>query len=135
MAPGRTEITTEDLEHVGSVEGALAEYYAEQVWLAATVSGVAEREIRIWFERKLITERHQRGQVAKHVNEAGGLDISAVRQLAQVHIVREGGPFDATWVELAHDRLIEPVLADNERWREAKLQKFQIIAEHWEMAG
>lgn len=56
---------------------------------------------------------------------AGGLASGARREQ------RRG----ATWFELAHDRLIEPVRTDNAAWREAHFTPMQRQAALWEESG
>ena len=41
----------------------------------------------------------------------------------------------ATWYELAHDRLIEPVLRDNQEWFAAHLSTVEQRALQWEREG
>src|SRR3712207_8334421 len=41
----------------------------------------------------------------------------------------------ATWYELAHDRLIEPVRRDNAAWRAQHLSSFERAAALWEVEG
>jgi len=50
------QVVEKDLEEVGNVDSALADYYAEQVAAAACQPGVSERGIRDWFNDRLITE-------------------------------------------------------------------------------
>ncbi len=50
------QVVEKDLEEVGNVDSALADYYAEQVAAAACQTGVSERGIRDWFNDRLITE-------------------------------------------------------------------------------
>jgi len=58
-------------------------------------------------------------------NSSEGLNSRVVSLLEEAHLVRieqRRGPF---WVELTHDRLIEPIRTNNAIWREEHLQVFQ----------
>ena len=52
--------------------------------------------------------------------------------LTDAHLVRAESRRGATWYELAHDRLIEPVKEDNARWREVNLSHFERLATWWD---
>jgi hypothetical protein len=96
---------------------------------------VPERAIRDWCDQQLITEQGIRGQVLQGPEESQGLDNRAIWPLVNTHLVRAEKRRGATWFELAHDRLIEPVRADNADWREAHLHPLQRQAALWEEAG
>ena len=72
------QITEEHLASVGDVDQSLADYYAEQVSAIAGQTGVVERAIREWMERKLITEGGFRGQVLMGTDSSEGLDNDAI---------------------------------------------------------
>jgi hypothetical protein len=121
------------------VKAALSGYYADQVQaakglpsrlgvygkaFAATLGfGLTEGTIRNWFDGKLITEQGIRDQVLEGPEESEGLDNRAIRPLVGAHLVRAERRRGATWLELAHDRLIEPVQASNAAWRRARLTR------------
>ncbi|MGH9151599.1 MAG: hypothetical protein ACRD03_04135 [Acidimicrobiales bacterium] len=131
LPPDATEITTGNMGDIGDVDGALGAYYAQEVARAAAGTGVEERTIRQWFERSLITELRFRGQA-----QAGpGDDDRAVRLLQDAHLVRAESRRGSTWYELAHDRLVAPVLADNQAWAEQHLTVFQRQAALWDERG
>jgi WD40 repeat protein/predicted nucleic acid-binding Zn ribbon protein len=127
-----TRIEKSDVEAIGDVDTALSGYYAERVAAIAGGSGIRERTIRDWFDRRLITEQGIRGQVLQGLEYSGGLDNRAIWPLVDAHLVRAEKRRGATWFELAHDRLIEPVRADNAAWREAHLGTLERQAALWE---
>jgi WD40 repeat protein len=131
LAPDDIAIDRDDLAALGDVGRALADYYAGRVAAIAAQSGVRERAIREWFERRLITEQGIRGQVLMGAERSEGLDNRAVRLLENAHLVRGEQRGGATWYELAHDRLIEPVRRDNAAWFAAHLSLVQRQAELW----
>lgn len=135
LPPGQAEIGTDELEDVGDVDTALRDYYAASVAAAAARSGVPERAIRDWVEGQLITEQGFRSQVLQGTGHSQGLDNRAIRSLVDAHLVRAEQRRGATWYELAHDRLVEPVLADGRAWRQAHLSPLQRQAALWSEQG
>jgi WD40 repeat protein len=124
-----------DIAGVATVDRSLEEYYAEGVARAVAESGVPERDIREWFEGKLITPLRIRGQVLRGVEQSDGLANSAIQPLIASYLVRAEQRRGLTWYELAHDRLIGPVQADNRRWFEQNLSALQRQAERWNQAN
>jgi WD40 repeat protein len=133
--PNDKEIDENDLAGVGDVNQSLAEYYALSVAKVAEASGIPERSIREWFERKLITPEGIRGQVRRGAEMSDGLPNSAVRNLEDAHIIRAEQRAGQTWYELSHDRLIEPVREDNRKWFSVHLSLFQQQAVLWSQQG
>ena len=56
-------------------------------------------------------------------------------ELLDAHLVRAETRRQATWYELAHDRLIEPVRRDNAAWRAQHLSSVERAAMLWEQEG
>lgn len=131
LAPGKTEITEQDLESIGNVDYALADYYAECVEAIAEQTGVTERTIRDWIDHRLITEQGIRSQVMRQYDESDGLDNDAIELLINAHLVRAEKRRGVVWFELAHDRLVEPVRTNNTSWRTAHLSMLQEQAAIW----
>jgi len=116
LPPGTTQITPADLEPVSNADNILASYYAGVVAEVAARTAIPERRIRDWFEHQLITEQRIRGQVLQGPQESQGLENVAVQALANTHLVRAERRRGLTLFELTHDRLIDPILADNRAW-------------------
>jgi WD40 repeat protein len=127
-----TSIDPEDVAALGDVDEALTDYYVEQVGAIAAATGVSERAIRDWCEHDLITEHGIRGQV---LSGAARLNSRAIGGLIDAHLVRGERRRGATWLELAHDRLVGPVRADNATWRDANLSPLQRQAALWVQQG
>lgn len=121
-----------DVETVGDVDDALAGYYADRVRAIAATTGVSERAIRDWCDSQLITDQGLRGQVLHSPEQSQGLENTAIRALVDAHLVRAKERRGATWFELAHDRLIQPVRENNAAWREANLSTLQRQADLWD---
>ncbi len=129
------EIGVDDIERIGDVNTALADYYKLQVATVAAKVGVRERAIREWFDRKLITTQGIRGQVLLAPTRSDGLENTAIHELERTYLVRSEKRGGSTWFELAHDRLITPVRQDNAAWFDANLSMLQRAADVWEQQG
>ena len=111
-------ITEADLAGFGQVDQSLvdtslAEYYAQQAVAAASETGVQERAVREWFDRRLITEGGLRGTVLMEAERSGGLENGVIWEMVDAHLVRAEKRGGATWFELTHDQLMTPVRTDN----------------------
>jgi Flp pilus assembly protein TadD/CRP-like cAMP-binding protein len=118
----------------GDVTAALAAYYASSVGKVAAGDDRVERKIRRWFGEELIA-RGVRVQRLREPKDSGGLDNALVEKLIDAHLVRGEVRASATWYELAHDRLIEPVLRDNQEWFAAHLSTLEQRALQWQREG
>jgi len=132
LRPDDEQITIEDVASVGDVNKSLGEYYAERAASVAQETGESERAIRVWFDERLITESGIRSQVLMEPGRSGDLDNQAIRLLEDAHLVRAEKRRGATWFELAHDRLLEPVKASNVSWFQAHLSLLQRQAALWQ---
>ncbi len=131
LPKGATHIAEDAVDSVGDVNAALGAYYQDRVHAIANTTGVPERAIRDWVEQ-LITAQGIRGQVLLDTTDNENLDNRAVWPLVDAHLVRAENRRGLTWFELAHDRLIEPVLRDNTEWRRVNLNTLQQRARLWE---
>lgn len=128
------EITPTDVEALGSsdalsgVDGALAGYFDDSI---VTIEGASERRIRAWIERELISKQRLRNQVLMGEGQTEGLANEVIRGLIDAYLVRAERRLGRTWYELTHDRLVEPILTSNNRWRE-RLALLQRRAEAWQ---
>jgi hypothetical protein len=127
-----TEIRADDVAALGSVDNALGDFYASQVHGVAQRTGANEREIRTWFDEALITENGFRTQVLRGPQTNGA---AVVRELENAHLIRTERRRGTEWYELAHDRLIEPVRANNVTWGQHALGSLQREAQDWERRG
>lgn len=130
-----SEITDRDIARVGDVNRALASYYETRVSAAARATDESERAVREWFDRQLITEAGVRSQVLMEPERSSGLSNATIRLLEDAHLVRADERRGATWFELAHDRLIEPLRNNNATWFRHNLSALQQQAALWEQQG
>ena len=122
------ETQTIGVEHLQDVDAALAAYYE------SCVAGAfpTERRLREWFSERLVTRGGIRDQVLHEPDRSGGLDNHLIDGLIARYLVRSEQRAGATWYELAHDRLVEPVRDSNAAWFEQNLQPWQQQAKLWE---
>lgn len=128
-------IGEDDVRALGDVSQALKGYYDQQVAAVAGGQVEVERAIRDWFETRLITPQGIRAQIAREPEATGGLDNALISELDNRRLVRSERRRGVDWFELAHDRLIQPVLASNAAWRATRLAAWQQRAILWDQQG
>ena len=116
LPPETTEITKEMLERFADAENALQSFYDKVVEKAATAGAVTERELRLWFEKHLITPAGTRGIVFQDQDHTGGIPNDVVESLADQHLIRPQFRSGSRWYELAHDGFVRPILRSNLAW-------------------
>ena len=127
-------IDDEDIEAYAGVSTSLAGYYADAVSAIAGGDAGPERAVRDWVGTKLIVGGI-RSQVRREADASAGLDNRHIQSLLDSYLVRTEQRAGASWFELGHDRLVEPILADNEAWRGRHLHPLQVQAKLWEEGG
>ena len=135
LPPESRSIGQADVDSVGDVDQSLADYYAECVAATAHWAGVGERVLRDWFERDLVTSHGFRGQAVDGPPGTGAQDRLVLTSLTSAHLLRAESRRGATWYELSHDRLVDPVLKENARWRAENLSNFERRAAWWDEQG
>ncbi|MBI4908607.1 MAG: hypothetical protein HY820_33615 [Acidobacteria bacterium] len=121
-------------DHVRGDEGidaALQAYYQDIVTRVSAARGTPERILRDWFDRNLITDLATRGQVRQRGDERTVQVNAALPDLVNSYLVRSDRRLGSIWYELAHDRLIGPVRANNKTWREENLSDLERACELW----
>ena len=137
LPAGQARIELADLERLGDVDQALAAY-CDDALAAAARTGVRERTLRAWVQRHLVTDAGLRSQIllapgpdaATH-----GLPNRALASLVDAHMLRSDERRGIIWVELAHDRLVAPLVASNAAWFRGHLSPVQRQAELWDGQG
>lgn len=130
-SPEGTPITMQDLESVGDVDQSLEEHYARRVKEVAANQQVSERAIRQWFGQKLITAG-VRNIVLKDSHDQQGSLPDGVIEALQSDLVRIETRGRSIFYELTHDRLVEPILANNKKWEEERASVLQRQAALWD---
>lgn len=132
QARGETRVGIDALKEVGTVDEALAGYFAEKVEIIARRLKVPEWRIRHWFDHQLITAQGIRSQVMRDVNQSAGLENKVIAELMKAYLVRAEQRRGVTWYELAHDRLVDPIRNANLQWYKDHLSPFHDRAVRWE---
>ncbi|MCB0144067.1 MAG: hypothetical protein KDE50_29525, partial [Caldilineaceae bacterium] len=112
LPPERIEIEPKDLESFGDVDQALTNFYENTLAKVTAETDVTEQALRRWFNEELITPARTKGLVYRDEakGETAGLSNAAVNILRDAWIIRSDIRGGDTWYELAHDRLVEPIL-------------------------
>ncbi|MCL4300038.1 MAG: hypothetical protein KJ077_30170 [Anaerolineae bacterium] len=127
------QISSADLQELGNVDTALAEFYEQALQKTMAQTGISEMELRNWFSQYLITEAGTRGTVYQGTHDTAGLPNRAVKLLADQFLLRAEIRSGGTWYELVHDRFVEPILQANQAWR--LKQPLIQMAQAWADAG
>ncbi len=132
-----TRITVSDVDALGDdaralVDDSLGDFYSAQVGQVAVESPTPERLIRRWFGATLISQSGVRLTVLREPESTGGLDNATVDALIDARLLRQDWAGGRAWIELSHDRLVSPVLSQNEAWFAAHLHPVQRGAVAWE---
>jgi WD40 repeat protein len=122
------------------VSEALGDFYEDVIKDTVTMlrnlgQPISQRMLRDWFSNHLITPAGTRAFVFGSESEVEGLPIRAVKLLASRFIIRSESRASATWYELVHDRMVEPILKANEKWRNANTSQLENDAIAWLKAG
>ena len=132
---GGSTIRAADVRAFGDVDQALIEFYDATLQKLTDRMGIGQRQVRAWFDKKLITPAGTRGLVYRAQEETEGLPNHAVDILNNAYLIRAVIRGGDTWYEVAHDRLVEPILGSNRTWLETHLSPLQRQAALWEAEG
>lgn len=142
LSPEETEISNERvIAQVRDLNLALGKFYEDRVrevakGKKAQKKGVNERQIRNWFEKELIIEGKRRNMVAQEPGgKSGGLDDEVVREFLGSIVREEKRGGEATFYELTHDSMVEPVIDSNRIWDTKNSSPFRSQADEWERKG
>ena len=128
------QITQQDVDELGDVDTALAQFYEQSLATVLAQTGDSEIDVRNWFEGQLITEAGTRGMVYQGSENTGGLANETVNLLANQFLLRAEIRAGGTWYELVHDRFVEPIRQANQDWQLRQSGLVQ-AALAWEEAG
>ena len=132
LAPSERTI---GLDKIGEIGDALSNYYVNSVESACAGDERAERRVREWFQNELITADGVRNQVRHEGGKSAGLENAVIARLVDTYLVRAESHGGGTWYELSHDRLVEPIVRNNEEWFGAHLTLVERRALQWEQEG
>lgn len=118
---------------VSAIDVALMKYYANRLELIAGTDEEQQRVLRKFFSDELLDAREGR---RKQVSVGPGLklDKDTIDKLVNCFLIRRVDR-NGDWIELAHDRLVEPVLRANAEWFAERTKPWQLAADAWKQAG
>ncbi|MBL8230212.1 MAG: hypothetical protein JNL98_17110 [Bryobacterales bacterium] len=127
-----TEISAEAVRNLGDVAKALQNFYDRTVETVGQ-SGRAQFLIRNWINEKLITNgRRDQVQYAETGERSEGLENALIGGMLRLLLLRREVRGNSVFVELSHDRLLEPVSKSNADWFESRLSEYEKRARLWE---
>jgi WD40 repeat protein len=132
LAVDADTITLDDVSTTGDIDSSLMVYYDDTIASAARQADVTERLVRRWIDTRLITPQGTRGQVLLGAGETEGLPNPVIDSLVNAHLLRAERRRGLTWLELAQDRLVQPIRRTNEAWFQTHLSLLQRQAALWE---
>ena len=109
----RGSVTVDRVREIDPVGNGLERFYEHAVTDAAKKGGVSPLALRLWVEEHLITEGHTRGTVFRGQTHSAKMKAEAVEALDANGLIRPVERAGASWYELTHDALIEPILDSN----------------------
>ena len=104
-----------------SVDDALAAYYENELSKITENNKARERDLRFWIEENLFDASGIRIPIRQSVRLTQGLDNETIEKLYDSYLVRKERRLNATWYELAHDRLVQPIRLNNKEWFDQNL--------------
>ncbi|MBV8901751.1 MAG: hypothetical protein JOY92_16755 [Verrucomicrobia bacterium] len=124
LPKGTTKVEKRHLQHPDnggprpetSVDEALAAYYKSELSRIAGTDKQLEQDLRFWIQENLIDPSGIRMPIRQGVQTTEGLENQVIGELYNAYLVRKERRLNATWYELAHDRLVQPILRDNREW-------------------
>jgi Novel STAND NTPase 1 len=122
LGPDVRRIDRVHLAALGSVDESLMRYYDQAIAASVARSDVAEHRLRDQLESTLITPAGTRATMFAGTNAPSAVPDSALQELRERHLVRGEWRAGGQWIELAHDRLIEPIRASNSRVRSRRVR-------------
>ncbi len=114
LPAGDTEVPMSLIPDESLMNTAIGDHYAGVIRKTAEATSSSEAPLRDWCGGKLI-QNHLRAQV-RHGPLQTERDADVLTQLEDRYLIRRDTRGDATWYELVHDRLVEPIIENNRNW-------------------
>lgn len=105
-----------------AIAAAVAQYRQASAWGGRTWTALVKRRgfesrLRRWIERELITGSGTRAFAFAGDAEGSGIPAAAISALSRERVLHVEQRAGADWVELSHDRFVDPVAEANAAWR------------------
>ncbi|MEM7346073.1 MAG: SUMF1/EgtB/PvdO family nonheme iron enzyme [Chloroflexota bacterium] len=110
-------------------------FYEETLARVSETTEVSQRLLRLWFDHSLITPARTRGLVYRGETHTEGMINVAVDALNDAYLIRATIRSGDTWYELAHDRLVEPILTANRNWQTTYFNPLAAALQEWISSG
>lgn len=132
LPESQLEISPQAVKDLGNVTQVLRNFYDRTVKEVAR-TGPAQFLIRSWIHERLISNgRRDQVQFLEGAASSEGLDNRFIQDMLRHLLLRREPRGNGFIVELAHDRLIAPVLESNADWFESRLSTYEKRARLWE---
>jgi hypothetical protein len=128
LPPAVVEITADHLETFGDVDEVLSRFYSEAVAAAAEAGHIPEHRLRATLERAFITSGGTRGTVYAESEATSGIPNASIDELERRHLIRAEFRAGARWLELTHDRLIDPIKTSNRAFSMTRAESYRALA-------
>lgn len=141
LARGATSISIDAVTTTGDVDDALTAYYDGCVSSLAAELKRPEGQLRSWFQRNFITPDGTRALVHRTARETAGLPNNVIEAFQSRYLVRAEVRAGSRWYEIAHDRLIAPIITSNTKWRREhdrgtiSVEMLEARAQEWRALG
>ena len=118
----------QNITYVSNVDSALEEFYEDTIKKIINKGKVKESFIRKWCEENLITQAGTRSIVHISSDSTSGLKNDFIEIFEDNYFIKEHHRAGSRWCELTHDRLIQPIISSNQKWRkEQQKSKIKIL--------
>lgn len=131
-----SEITAGLIPDEEKINDAIGEFYAGVVRRVVEKTGVPEARLREWCGCELI-QNDARAQTRNgpHRNEGDG---AVLAELENAYLIRPDTRGEITWYELVHDRMVDAIIENNQRWQLQLPEDQRLLkaaAEQWRRKG
>ncbi len=114
-----------------SVKEALASFYNDKLAEATQGDAYLERAVREWIDDNLIGPHGIRKQKMTLFDDGEIINATHTDALTKVRILSRWQRGARSWVEISHDRLVEPIITENHRWFERNDNELEYACRKW----
>jgi len=109
-------ITRSHTTALGDLKEILSRFYERGLRRVAAATRTRQSPIRRLFDRHLITSAGTRAIVHREAKKTGGVPNKAVCALEGARLIRAVERAGASWYEITHDTMVDPIRSANARW-------------------
>jgi WD40 repeat protein len=133
---GACEITAGLIPDEEKINDAIGEFYAGVVERIVEKTGVAEARLREWCGCELIQNQARAQTRTGPLRNEG--DEAVLGELENSYLIRRDTRGETTWYELVHDRMVDAIIENNQRWQLQLPEDQRLLkaaAEQWQRKG